>query len=132
MIDVSAIGQEDISKGAPILVLAVCLERDRLTKNQRWRSLLGSIAVSLALLGAVDAVETDAFRMVIVQDFDGVAVGRVPDAFPQRARARPFTPNDFRNYASLLRFLARKNSSFGPCLPIIQDQDLSELGDKIL
>ena len=28
----------------------------------------------LAFLGAVDAVETDAFRVAIVQDFDGIAV----------------------------------------------------------
>jgi len=43
-------------------------------KNQRGRSLLGSMAVSLALLRAVDAVESDAFGVVIVQDFDSVAI----------------------------------------------------------
>jgi hypothetical protein len=32
------------------------------------------MAVSLALLRAVDAVESDAFGVVIVQDFDSVAI----------------------------------------------------------
>ena len=32
------------------------------------------MAVGLALLGAVDAAQTDAFGVVIVQDFEGVAV----------------------------------------------------------
>ena len=32
------------------------------------------MAVSLALLGAVDAAQTDAFRLSVVQDFEGVAV----------------------------------------------------------
>jgi hypothetical protein len=36
--------------------------------------LLGSRAVGLAFLRAVDAAESDAFRVVVVQDFDGVAV----------------------------------------------------------
>ena len=38
------------------------------------RGLLGSVAVGLSFLRAVDAVETDAFRVVVVQDFDRVAV----------------------------------------------------------
>jgi hypothetical protein len=36
--------------------------------------LAGSLAVVLAFLGAVDTAETDAFRMVTVQNFDGVTV----------------------------------------------------------
>ena len=32
------------------------------------------LAVGLAFLRAVDAAEADAFRVVVVQDFDGVAV----------------------------------------------------------
>jgi hypothetical protein len=35
---------------------------------------LGVLALSLAFLGAVDAVQTDAFRVLVVQDFDGIAV----------------------------------------------------------
>jgi hypothetical protein len=36
--------------------------------------LLRSFAVGLAFLRAVDAVEPDAFGVVVVQDFNGVAV----------------------------------------------------------
>jgi hypothetical protein len=35
---------------------------------------LGVVAVDLALLGAVGAVESDTFSVVVVQHFDGVAV----------------------------------------------------------
>jgi len=47
VIDVSAIGQEDIGKGAPVLVLAIGLEHDFFPKDQRWYSLLRSLAVGL-------------------------------------------------------------------------------------
>jgi hypothetical protein len=36
--------------------------------------LLRSLAEGLALLWAIDAIETDTFRVVVVQNFDGVAV----------------------------------------------------------
>jgi hypothetical protein len=36
--------------------------------------LFGSLAVGLALLRTIDPAEPNAFRVVIVQDFDGVAV----------------------------------------------------------
>jgi hypothetical protein len=36
--------------------------------------MLGVVAVGLAFLRAVDAVEADAFRAAVVQDFEGVAV----------------------------------------------------------
>jgi hypothetical protein len=36
--------------------------------------LLGSRAVRLGLLRAIDAAEADTFGVVIVQDFDGIAV----------------------------------------------------------
>ena len=36
--------------------------------------MLSSVAVCLALLRTVDAAQSDAFRMEIVQDFEGVAV----------------------------------------------------------
>jgi hypothetical protein len=57
-----AIGQEHIAKGTSILVEAARLARDYFPKNQRCRSLLGSIAESLALLGAIDPAEADTFR----------------------------------------------------------------------
>ena len=36
--------------------------------------MLGSLAVSLAFLWAVDPAETDTFSAFVVEDFDGVAV----------------------------------------------------------
>ena len=68
VIDVGAIGQEYLRKGALVVVLAECLEGDCLSKDSLRSGLLRSIAVSLALLWAVDAVEADTFRVVIVQD----------------------------------------------------------------
>jgi len=60
MVDVRAIGQEYIGKGALVLVLAVGLEDDISSEDERGRSLLGSGAKGLGFLGAVDAAETDA------------------------------------------------------------------------
>jgi hypothetical protein len=74
VIAVRAIAQEHVSQRPPVLVLAVGLERHVLTKDQLRDGLLRPLAVSLALLRAVDAPETDALSAVIVQDFDGVAV----------------------------------------------------------
>jgi hypothetical protein len=50
MIDVGAIGEGHIAKGAPILVEAVRLERDFLAKDQRRGGLLGSLEEGLAFL----------------------------------------------------------------------------------
>jgi hypothetical protein len=36
--------------------------------------LLGSLAVGLAFLGAIDTAQADTFCFVVVQDFEGVAV----------------------------------------------------------
>ena len=74
MIDVGAIRQKHIGNGASVPVLAVGLERDFLAKDQVRCSLLRFLAIGLAFLRAVDAAEADAFRVVVVQDFDGVAV----------------------------------------------------------
>ena len=59
---------------APVLVEAVSQEPDIFTIDQPRGSLLGPLAVGLALLGAVDAAEADAFRAVVVQNFDSVAI----------------------------------------------------------
>jgi len=67
VIDVGAIGQEHIGKGAPIFVEAVSQERDFFPKGKGRGSLLGSRAVGLPLLLALDAAEADAFRVVVVQ-----------------------------------------------------------------
>jgi hypothetical protein len=53
---------------------AVCLERDFFPKDQLWGGLLRSRAVGLAFLWAVDVAQTDAFRLSVVQDFEGVAI----------------------------------------------------------
>ena len=36
--------------------------------------LLGSLAIRLALLWAVNALEADSFRALVVQDFDSIAI----------------------------------------------------------
>lgn len=60
--------------------MAVGLNRDFFAKGEVRGGVLGSRAVSLAFLRAVDAAEADAFSMVTVQDFDGVAVEDRDDA----------------------------------------------------
>ena len=74
LIDVHSIQQEHVSKGARVLVLAVGLDGDLFPKGEGRGSVLGVVAVGLALLRAVDAAQTDTFMVLVVQDFDGVAV----------------------------------------------------------
>ena len=71
MIDVAAVGQKYIGKGAPVLVEAVSLEGNLFSEDKLRRRLFRSLAVGLSLLRAVDAAETDTFRMLVVQDFEG-------------------------------------------------------------
>ena len=47
---------------------------------------LRSLAIDLALFWAIDPAETDAFRMLVVQDFNSVAIMHTDD----------FPCNDFR------------------------------------
>lgn len=72
MVDVGAIRQEYIGQSALVLIVAVGLERDFLSKDQCRRSLFGSLAVGLAILRAVDAMEADAFRSPTMQDLDSI------------------------------------------------------------
>jgi hypothetical protein len=74
VIDVGPIGQQHVGEGASSLVSAVRLEDDFFSKHQRGCRLLGLMAVRLALLRAVDAAQTDAFRVSVVEDFEGIAV----------------------------------------------------------
>jgi hypothetical protein len=74
LIDIHSIGQQHISKRTPVLIVAVRLERDFFSKGEGRGRVLGVVAVGLAFLWAVDAVEADAFRLLVVQDFEGVAV----------------------------------------------------------
>jgi hypothetical protein len=74
VVDVGPIGQDHVSKGACVLVLAVGLDGNVLPKDEGRDGVLRVVAVSLALLRAVDAAQADAFSVVAVQDFEGVAV----------------------------------------------------------
>ena len=56
------------------------LEHDVFAKHELGSSLLRSRAERLAFLGAVEAIEADAFRMLVMQDFNGVAVENRDDA----------------------------------------------------
>ena len=74
VIDVGTIGQDHVSDGVLVLVVAVGLDRDFLAKGEVRGSLLRSPAERLAFLGAVDPTQADAFRVLVVQNFEGVAV----------------------------------------------------------
>ena len=52
----------------------VSLNGDVLPKDEVRGGVLGIVAKGLAFLRAVDATETDAFRALVVQDFESVAV----------------------------------------------------------
>ena len=45
-----------------------------LSEGEFRSGVLGSLPIGLALLRTVDAAEADAFRALVVQDFEGVAV----------------------------------------------------------
>jgi len=74
VIDVGPIGKTHIGKDMPRPIAAVCLEEDFFPKHHRGCGLLGLMAVGLALLRAVDAAQADTFRVLLVQDFNGIAV----------------------------------------------------------
>lgn len=50
------------------------LDGDILPKGEFRGCVLGVLAERLAFLRAVDAAEANAFRVLVVQDFDGVSV----------------------------------------------------------
>ena len=77
--DVGAIQQQPIGNRASVLVVAECLERHLCTEHKLRRSLFRLHPVDVAILRAVDAAETDAFRLSIVQDFDGGVVEKCYD-----------------------------------------------------
>ena len=56
MIDVRAIGQDHIGKGAAVLVVAVGLDRDLFPEGEVGSGVLGLLAERLGSLRAVDAV----------------------------------------------------------------------------
>lgn len=67
-------GEDHVSNGALVLVVAVGLDGDFLAKGEVRGGLLSILSIRLALFRAVDATQTDTFREVVVQDFEGVAV----------------------------------------------------------
>ena len=56
------------------LVEAVSLERDCFSEDECRCSLFSSFAKGLTFLRAIDPTEADTFWVVVVQDFEGVAV----------------------------------------------------------
>ena len=74
LIEAHPIRQEHITKGALVLVVTVSLDGDVLPKDEVRGGVLGIVAKGLAFLRAVDAVESDALRALVVQDFESVAV----------------------------------------------------------
>jgi hypothetical protein len=69
-----AIGQGHLPDGAPVLVVAVGLDGDLLPEGEGRGRLLRSLAEGLFLLRTVDTAEADTFGVLVVQDFEGVAV----------------------------------------------------------
>ena len=55
-------------------ILSEYSDRDFLAVDERRGELLGLLAEGLAFFRTVDAAEADAFRALIVQHFEGVAV----------------------------------------------------------
>ena len=92
MVDVRAIGQEHISKRTLVLVVAVRLEGDLFPEGEGRGGVLGVVARRLALRWAIYPAETDAFSVVVVQDFGGVAVSRTLSAMESQHSCVKFPP----------------------------------------
>ena len=60
------------------------LDRDILPEGEMRVSVLGVLAVGLAFFRAVDATESDAFRVLAVQDFDRVS-SRTESTGPEKS-----------------------------------------------
>ena len=91
MIDVGSIGQEYIGKSALELVLAVSLGGHVYAEGGGRRGLLCSLAVGLASLRDSRAAETDAFSVVAIQYFDGVAVEDRDDPADRKPKTCQFS-----------------------------------------
>ena len=78
--DVRSIGQHDIRHRAPMAILSEYSDRDFLAMDERRCELLGLLAEGLALLRTVDATQSDAFSLAIVEYIKGVAVENADDA----------------------------------------------------
>ncbi len=74
LIEVHPIGQDHVPKDALVLIVAVGLDGYIFPKGVVRGGMFGIVAKGLAFLRAVDPAEADAFRVLVVQVFDGVAV----------------------------------------------------------
>jgi hypothetical protein len=74
VIDVRPIWQTQLGKDASRPIAAVRLEEDFFPKHHCGCGLLGLMAVRLTFLWTVDATQTDAFRVLLVQDVKSIAV----------------------------------------------------------
>ena len=72
-------GLDQLSDRSLVLVLAVALDDYFFPKDEGRGGVRGVFAVGLVPLRAVDPAETDTFRLLIVQDFDGIAVENEDD-----------------------------------------------------
>ena len=65
--------------------------------------MIGIVAVGLALLQAVDAAEADTLRVLVVQDFEGVAVKDTGDITGDFAVVSPNKRNSLSTQISMRR-----------------------------
>src|SRR4029077_6400060 len=69
-----AIREHNVGQRAPVLVLAMHLNRDLLSNHQSRRRVLGFLFERLAFLRAVDPAEANPFRMFLVENFYRITV----------------------------------------------------------
>ena len=74
MFDIGLLGQDHISNGALVLVVTIGVEGDFFPKGEVRGSLPRSLAEGVVFLWAINAVEADTRRVLVVQDFEDVAV----------------------------------------------------------
>ncbi|HSQ90622.1 MAG TPA: hypothetical protein VLM19_00440 [Nitrospiraceae bacterium] len=69
-----SIGQTHLGQDASRPIAPVGLEENFFSKHHFRGRLLGLMAIRLPLLRTVDAAQTDAFGVLLVQDVKGIAV----------------------------------------------------------
>ncbi len=73
-VDVQPIREKHVTDSAPVFVEAFSFHCDVLAVREFFKNLLGLAPVVLAFLRCVNAVEPDAFGLVVVEYVEGVAV----------------------------------------------------------
>ncbi len=79
LVNFSSVRQEHVRNRATMPILAMRLEYYIFAKNELRCCLLCSLAERLGFFRAVDAIQADALRLFVVQDFDDVAVDNGDD-----------------------------------------------------